>query len=71
MDNNKIQFSDEVSDFIKSHNSINIFSKKLDKHVSLYWNECKYIPTENDNTFEVIFPKELYSEIINNRLDNE
>lgn len=69
--NRKIQVSDEVADFIKNYNAESIHSKKSNKWVSIYWNECKFIQTEDDNTFEVIFPRELHSELLNNRLENE
>jgi len=72
MNNNiKIYVSDEVSEFIKSYNCETINSEKLDKYKSIYWNECKYISTEDDNVFEIIFPSTINSELLNNRLDNE
>jgi len=69
--NKKIYVSDEVADFIKQHNSEFVISDKTGKRISLYWDECKYIQTEDDNTFEVIFPRELTSELLFNRLENE
>jgi len=69
--NRRIFVSDEVSNFIKSYNSESIHSQKLDKQVAIYWNECKYISTEEDNVFEIIFPNNIHSELLNNRLDNE
>ena len=69
--NKKIQVSDEIADFIKQHTSEFVISDKSGERISLYWNECKYIQTEDDNTFEVIFPRNLTSELLFNRLDNE
>ena len=48
-----------------------LVSDKTGKRTGLYWNECKYISTEDDNIFEVIFPNNIHSELLFNRLDNE
>ena len=55
----KILVSDEVADFIKSYNAESIHSQKTDKSVTIYWNECKYISTEENNVFEIIFPQNI------------
>ena len=69
--NKKIYVSDEVANFIKNSNAESIHSQKTDKYITIYWNECKYISTDEDNVFEVIFPRELHSELLINRLSNE
>ena len=69
--NRKILVSDEVADFIKSYNAESIHSQKTDKSVTMYWNECRYISTDEDNIFEVIFPRDINSELLNNRLKDE
>lgn len=71
--NRKILVSDEVADFIQSYNATSIHSKSsdTDKRITLYWNDCKYISTDEDNVFEIIFPNDFISEFINKRLDNE
>lgn len=67
----KILVSDEVADFIKQHSSEFVISDKKGQRISLYWDECKYIQTEDDNTFEVIFQNNIHSELLFNRLKNE
>lgn len=71
--NKKIYVSNEVADFIQSYNAMSIHSKSsdTDKQITLYWNDYKYISTDEDNVFEVIFPNDFISEFINKRLDNE
>lgn len=65
--NKKIVVSIEVADFIKSHNAIYNSSQKYNTSIAVYWNECKYIETEDPNIFEVIFPNDLISEFVENR----
>jgi len=69
--NKKILVSDEIANFIKSYNADFIISDKTGKRTALYWNECKYISTKDVNVFEVIFPNNIHSELLFNRLDNE
>lgn len=63
----KIQVSDEVSNFIKLYNCISIHSKKYKSTSTIYWNDCKYIETEDPNVFEVIFETDIISDFLDNR----
>ena len=65
--NKKIWVSDEIADFIKSHNTIGHYSSKYKTQITMRWNECKYIDTEDPNVFEVIFPDEFLDEFLENR----
>ena len=68
MNNNyKIKVSKEVSDFIKSHfnHSVN------NSNVSIFWDDCKYISTDEDCVFEVIFQRNIIDELLKNRLKDE
>jgi len=68
MEKNKtLWFSDEVVDFIKSHNALSRASKKYNSSLTIYWNNCKYLETDNPNVFEVIFENDLLDEIVENR----
>lgn len=69
--NKKIKVSKEVSDFIKSHHTHSIDRNKLNETISIFWNDCKYISTSEDCVFEIIFPRNIHNELLNNRLDNE
>ncbi len=69
MEKNKtIHVSDEIAEFIKNHNQVSVYSKKLDKRYNLHWDHCKYIETEDPNVFEVIYPNDELGELLNNRL---
>jgi len=65
MNNNyKIKVSKEVSDFIKSHfnHSVN------NSNIRIFWNDCKYVSTDEDYVFEVIFQRNIINELLENRL---
>lgn len=69
--NNKIKVSREVADFIKSYYATYINNKDSSKTIAIFWNDCKYISTDEDDVFEVVFPRNIHSELLNNRLSNE
>lgn len=67
----KVWVSDEVADFIRNHNCISMHNKKNDLRTTIYWNNCKYIETEDNNVFEVLFENDVLSGFINGRHEKE
>ena len=71
--NKKVSFSDDVVDFIKSHNMLSRSSTRYNNSLAIYWDTCKYIETDDPNIFEVIFENDLLDDFVENRrkLKNE
>lgn len=67
--NKKIHVSEEVANFIKSYNAMSKYNQKTNKRITTYWNECTYVETDEENVFEVIFPNNVLSELLDWRLE--
>lgn len=65
--NNKIIVSDDVREFIISCNCMSLASEKYKSISTMYWDNRKYIATEDPNIFEVIFEEDINFEFLNNR----
>jgi hypothetical protein len=62
-----IWVSNEVRDFIVSHNCMSFSSEKYNSTSTVYWDNCKYVETEDPNVFELIFENDILAEFVDNR----